>query len=333
VSFEDFMANLDPKTKKGFDVASELETVRYPLASKRLNYALGGGIGAGRVLGLYGNFSSGKSMLCLQSVALWQKMGLAVVWADAERAFDREFAEKLGVDTSKLLITGSKSGETLSNQMAEVIKAEANIVVLDSISAIMPANFIDKDGSLKEADSRKQIGAHSRAIKSVIETLLYNNHKTAVILISQSTTKIEATYTKQIPHGGNSFEFSTSQIVKLTSSNTEAKQIKGMVQMGDLQLEQPIGRTVEAKVEKNKLAAQSGTAKYDIYYAGDFVGIDDCGEIVDMCVEFGIINKSGAHFKYDEIGYHGRTALVESVRQDSELKTKLEKELDQVLYA
>lgn len=333
MSFDDFMAKLDPKTKKGFDLAKDVETIRYPLASKRLNYATGGGIGAGRVLGLYGNFSSGKSMLCLQSVAQWQKMGLSVVWADVEKAFDKEFAEKLGVDTSKLLITGSKSAETLSNQMSEVIKAEADIVILDSISAIMPASFIEKDGSLKEADSRKQIGAHARAIKAVIDTLLYNNHKTAVILISQSTTKIEATYTKQVPHGGNAFEFSTSQIIKLTSSNTDAKQIKGLVQVGDLQIEKSIGRTVEAKVEKNKLAPQSGLAKYDIYYDGDFVGVDDCGELADMCVEFGIINKAGAHFKYDEVGYHGRAALVESVRQDSEFKAKLEKELDQVLYA
>lgn len=327
------MSRLDPKTKKGFDLASEKETIRYPLASNSLTYALNGGIGAGRLTAIYGNFSAGKSMLCLQSVAMWQKMGLSIAWADVEGAFDREFAETLGVDPSKLLITGSKSAETLGNQMQELIKAEIDVIVVDSISAIMPASFIEKDGSLKEADSRKQLGAHAKGIKSVLDALLYDNTHTAVVLISQTTTEIGQTYTKQIPHGGKGLGFATSQMIKLTSSNTDAKQIKGLVSIGDLKIEQPIGRTVEVVVEKNKLGRQSTTAKYDIYYAGELIGIDTIGELVDMCTEYAVIEKGGAWFTVEGERFQGRASVVKAVKANQKLEETLKKKLESILYA
>ncbi len=333
MSLDDILSKLDPKVAKQFKKAADVETIRYPLASIGLNNALGGGIGAGRIAVVYGGYSVGKSMLCLQSVAGFQKQGLSVAWADVEGAFDKEFAQKLGVDTNELIITGSKSSEKLGNQLVELVKAGVDIIVVDSISAIMPATFVEKDGELKGSDDRKQIGAHAKAIKSVIDGLLFNNEKTAIILISQLTTKMETWGARQVFHGGNSPGFAASQIIKLTSSNTDAKQKKGVLVVGDKKIEQPIGRTVDAVIEKNKLGRQSTTTSYDIYYAGETIGIDALGELVDMSTDFGVLSKGGAWFEFEGQKFQGRDSVIEAVQKDQVLKNELEKRLDSYLSA
>lgn len=330
---EDFLARLDPKVAKSIKTASQVEIVRLPLASRRLTYALGGGIGKGRITTIYGNFSAGKTLLTLQSIALWQSMGLTCGFIDVEGTYDPEFAEKLGVDNDKLFVAGSKSSGRISDELAPWLKAEIDVVGLDSISDVMPEVFVDKSGDLLEADKRKQLGAHAKAIKSIISGIHYNNKSTAVILLSQTTTKIEQTYVKQIPHGGNATFFNSSTMIKLTSSNTDAKQKKGTISMGDMTVEQPIGRSVEALVEKNKLGRQSTTASYDIYYGGDEVGIDTAGELVDMCVDFGVMKKGGAWFEFDGNKMQGRDETISIVKFDDEMRNKLESQLNEVLYS
>lgn len=332
MSKEDFLSRLDPKIAKSIKTASEIEVIRRPLASRRLNFALGGGIGAGRITTIYGNFSAGKTLLTLQSIGEWQKQGLTCGFIDVEGTYDPEFSARLGVNNDDLFVTGSKSSERISNEIHHWLKAGIDILALDSISDVMPAVFTDKAGELLEADKRKQIGAHSKAIKTIIDGIHYNNEKTAVILLSQTTTKIEATYTKQVPHGGNAVGFNSSTMIKLTSSNTDAKLIKGLRQMGLNKIEVPIGRTVDALVEKNKIGTQSATATYDIYFGGDEIGIDKVGELVDMCVDFGVIKKGGAWFEFESEKIQGRDTMVDKVKEDFELRAELEKRLDLSIY-
>lgn len=328
MSFQDFLNNLDPKDAKTIKTASDSRVVKLPLASRRLTKALDGGIPRGMITTIFGNFSAGKTMLCLQSIAQWQKMGLVCGFIDCEGTLDGEFASRLGVDTDQLVVDGSKSSGKVEKIMNKWIKAGIDVIVVDSISDIMPETFVDdKTGDL--SDSRKQLGQHAKAITSLMNGIHYANEDTAVILLSQTTTKIEQTYVKQVPHGGQKIGFGSSVMIKLTSSNTDAKQKKGTILKGGVKQELPIGRTVDAFTEKNKTGPQHRTASYDIYYDGDFIGIDSAGELADLCVEYGVIEQSKSWFKLDdETRWQGRDNLVSAVRNDHELEERLEKLLE-----
>lgn len=329
MSFQDFLNRLDPKDAKNLETAATAERIKLPTASRTLNEILGGGIPKGMVTTIYGNFSAGKSMLCLQSIAVWQSMGYVCGYIDAERTLDAEFAKKLGVNVDELALDSSKSSERIERTIKKWIAAGMDAIVVDSISDVMPAVFIDeKTGELK--DSRKQIGAHAKAITELINGIHYVNEQTAVILISQTTTKMEQTYVKQVPHGGKKTEFGSSIMLRLTSSNTDSNQKKGAVMRGGVKVELPIGRTVSAFTEKCKVAPQHRTAKYDIYYDGDFIGIDSAGELADLCVEYGVIEQNKAWFYLDsDTKWQGRDNLVKAIRTDKDLETRLENLLEE----
>lgn len=325
--FEEFVSKFDSKQKKELEFASDIKVEILPLASRRLTKALGGGIRRGTVTTIYGNPSAGKSMLAMQSIGLWQKEGLVCGYIDVERTFDPGFARKLGVDTDKLILSGSKSGARVTNTATDWLEKDIDVIVIDSVSDILPEVFVDKDGTVKDAEDTKQIGAHAKAITGMINSIHYANDNTAVILLSQTTTKIENTYIQQIPHGGKKIEFGSSQMIQLTSSPSDAKQIKGLHRDGDILVERPIGRHVEATVKKNKVGPQSGTASYDIYYGGDNIGIDLLGELFDMAVDQLTINRAGAWYNYGEIRWQGRASALEALREDDELVKELEEKV------
>lgn len=331
MDFNEFLSNLDPKDAKAVKTASEVRVEKIPLASRRLTNALGGGIAKGKITTIYGNYSAGKTMLTLQSMAKWQELGLICGFIDCEGTLDGAFAERLGVNTNQLVVDGSKSSSKVEKIMNKWMKAGIDVIATDSISDIMPEVFVDeRTGELGE--NRKQIGAHAKAITNLINGIHYVNEKTAVILLSQTTTKMEQTYVKQVPHGGNKVGFGSTTMIRLTSSNTDAKQKKGLVRRGDILEELPIGRTVDAFVEKNKAGPQHRVASYDIYYDGDFIGIDAAGELADMCLDFGIINKGGAWFKLDESRkWQGRDTLVSAIRNDSDLEIELEAKIQEAI--
>lgn len=323
----DFLSHLDPKLAKKIKRASETERVLYPLASRGLTSALGGGIGKGRMTLLYGNTSSGKSLLMLQSIAKWQKSGLICAFADVEGTFSKEFAESLGVDTEQLILIERRSVGALTDEVVPLLKAGIDILVIDSISVLLPEVFTDGDGGVADFDKMKQIGAHAKSISIMVNALHYANEKTSIVLISQTTTKIENTYTKQVPHGGVKLPFACSQIIKLTSSATESKQIMGQIFIGNKIVEMPIGRPVDAVVEKNKLGPQSREAKYNIYYDGPEIGVDTVDELVSMAVATGAITKGGAWFRFGEGQWQGQKALVNAIKEDPELESAIEAEL------
>lgn len=331
MSFEEFLSRLNPKDARSIKTAADARVVKIPTASRRLNLILNGGIPRGMVTTIYGNFSAGKSMLCLQSIAGWQKQGLVCGYIDVEGTLDGEYAKRLGVNENELVLGSSKSSGKVEEIITKWIEAGIDVIVVDSISDIMPETFVDdKTGELNS--NRKQIGQHAKAITNLLNGVHFVNENTAIIIISQTTTKLEQTYVKQVPHGGNKVPFGSSVMIQLTSSNTDAKQKKGMIVKGGVKQEMPIGRTVKAFTEKCKIAPQHRTCEYDIYYDGDFVGIDAAGELADMCVEYGVINKSAAWFKLDEERkWQGRDSLVRAIRENDELEAELEALLQEVL--
>lgn len=325
--FEDFMSGLDPKTAKRIKTAQETQITKLPLASYGITKALSGGIAKGRIALVYGNASSGKTLLLMESVAAWQKQGLICAWVDAEGAYEKEWAARLGVNNSELILIQSKSSGRIEDELRPLLEAEVDVVVVDSVSDIMPETFIGKDGSLNDQGDRKQLGAHAKAITALINGILYLNEDTAVVLISQTTTFIGQTYVKQVPHGGKKIEFAASQIIKLTSSNTDAKQIKGDVQVGEMTFSQPIGRRVDVLVEKNKLGPQHRVCEYDMYYAGHTPGIDTIGELIDEAIKYEVITKKGAWFYYDDNTWQGRPMVVTFFKDNPETVELVKKEI------
>lgn len=326
-NLDDFLAGLNPKVAKSFKKASETHTEVLPLASYRLTKALNGGIGRNRVALVYGNTSAGKSTLAMQSVAKWQEMGLVCAYVDVEKTWDNKWAEKLGVNTDDLLLIQQVTASRVNDSIAPLLQGGIDAIVIDSVSMIMPDGFADEDGLPKALKDQKQMGAQAKAISTLMNSIHGSNDRTAVMVLSQTTTEIGQTYTKQVPHGGKKLMFASSQIVKLTSSNTDAKQIKGQLQIGNNILSVPIGRKVEASVEKNKIGPQGGACEYDLYYNGKFVGIDYVGEVVDEAVKYGIINKSGAWFSMGDQKWQGRDSIVKDARKDDGFLAELEKEI------
>lgn len=327
MELEEYLAKLDPTTAKRVKVAQEVELIRLPLASVGLTSALQGGIGAGRITLIYGNTSAGKSVLMYQSIAQWQKEGLMCLLVDAEGTYEKSFGARLGVDNDKLILVESKSSGRIENEITPHIEAGVDVIVVDSISHILPEVFIEKDGHMADQSGRKQLGAHAKAITSLVNGIHFLNEKTAVVLLSQTTTQIEQTYVKQVPHGGKKVLFASSQIVKLTSSNTENAQIKGEVELGDLVVTEPVGRKVEYYVEKNKMGYQSGKGEYDLYYRGPEVGVDTVGEVVDLAEKYGLVNRKGSWYTYDDKQYQGRKNLVSHLKANEEARELLKKQL------
>lgn len=324
---EDFLSKLNPKIAKEIRKASQVETETLPTASYGLNQALGGGIGKKRVCLLYGNTSAGKSALVMQSIGRWQRDGQVVAYVDVEGTWDNEWAKRLGVDTDEIILIQRRSVSKIYNDTRPLLEAGVDVLVIDSISMALPDAFISTDGHAKDLEDHKQIGAHAKAITALVTALHYSNENTAIILISQTTTEIGQTYTKQVPHGGKKVQFAASQIIKLTSSGTEKNQIKDDIQVGSRLIEMPVGRKVQVVIEKNKIGPPGRTCEYDFYYAGNQVGIDYVGEVVDEAVKFGVIAKGGAWFSHGENKWQGRDSLVKHVRNDAEFMSQLEAEV------
>lgn len=333
--FAAFIESLDPSVAKDVKTASSTETIRYPLASDGLTEELGGGIVAGRVHLFYGDTSAGKSSLIMESIGFWQRMGLVVGYADVEGTYTKEWGERLGIDNDRLiLIQGTKSSGRLEKKIVPLIQKGIDVLVIDSISDIMPEVFIDeKTKEMNDQDKRKQTGAHAKAITKLLGGILYENEKTAVICISQTTTYLGQNYVTQIPHGGKKMLFASTIIVKLNSSNTEGQQLTAKIQRGDQLVEETVGRKVKAYVEKNKIGKQSGTAEYDFYYAGPKVGVDRIGEAFDKAHAVGVIVQSKAWYKWpsQDKNINGRPAFIKWLRNEPEMLELLKKETRMML--
>ena len=330
-NYQKFIESLDPKTAAEVKTAATTETRRFPLASEGLTRVLNGGIGAGRITLCYGNTSSGKSLLFMQSVALWQAMGLVCCWVDVEGTYEKEWGARLGIDNDRLILIQTKSAGRIEKQLRPFLEKGIDVVVIDSISDIMPEVFFDKKGNLNDQANRVQLGAHAKAITGLINGILYLNERTAIVLISQTTTEIGQNYVKQIPHGGKKTLFAASQIIKLTSSSTDGQQIKDEVQVGGVLMQVPVARDVNAYVEKNKLGPQGQSVDYDLYYAGPQVGIDAIGEVVDFAEAIGIVVLSGAWYKYDGQSHQGRPTFIKYLRQNPEVLQKIKDETNMML--
>jgi recombination protein RecA len=323
-TIEEAMAQLDPKIRKRLTTGVGIKTEMQPTPSAGLNRALGGGFPYGRQVLLWGSKSSAKSSLCLQMIAMAQKEGKLCAWVDAEMSYDEEWAKKLGVDTSKLIYSEARSINDMVDVGVALLQAGVDIIVIDSISSLLPAVYFEKDSDeLKALDQTKQIGAESKDLKHAWLMLNYANNRekpALIVAISQARNNIQATYTQAAPTGGLTTQFMSSTIVKLFSSSSDSQAIKAKIQSGDKLIEQKIGRKVRWEVLNSKTSAPGDSAEYDFYYRGDMIGIDSVGDLVDTAEMLGFVNRTGAWYQLEDGSkLQGRDAFVTKVREDKEL--------------
>jgi len=292
--------------------------------SLSLNNALKGGLAYGRQVLIWGNKSSGKSSFCLQMISEAQKEGKLCAWIDSEQSYSPEWAEKLGVDSSKLIYSSAKTINDMVDIGTQLIESGVDMLVVDSISALLPAIYFEKDGSeLKQLQDTKQIGAEAKDMTHAVKMLNYVNEKTLLVLISQQRNQFGSMHASHIPTGGMAVKFFSSTIIKLWSSEAEASSIKDKISVGDKLIEQKVGRPVNWTIDYNKTGPQFVTGSYDFYFQGSHVGVDFIADLVDTAEMLGVIERGGAWYTVLDERIQGRANVIAAVRENLDMQEEL----------
>lgn len=303
--------------KMGDSVVQDVEVI--PSGSLGLDLALGvGGYPKGRVIEIYGPESSGKTTLTLHAMAEAQKAGGIAAFIDAEHAFDRFYAQKLGVDIDNLIISQPDNGEQALEIADNLIRSGAiDIVVIDSVAALTPKSEIEGE----MGDSK--MGLHARLMSQALRKLTGSISKTncTVIFINQLREKIGVMFgNPETTTGGNALKFYASVRLDIRRS-TQIKDTDGDVQ----------GNKTRVKVVKNKVAPPFKTTEFDIMYGQ---GVSKVGEVIDLGVDFEIIKKSGSWFSYGDTKLgQGRDAVKTLLLDNPDLMEELETKIKEALKA
>ena len=294
----------------GDDAIVDVEVI--PSGSLGIDLALGiGGIPRGRVVEIYGPESSGKTTLTLHAIAEAQRLGGIAAFIDAEHAFDRFYAEKVGVDTEELIISQPDNGEQALEIADNLIRSGAiDLVVIDSVAALTPRSEIEGE----MGDSK--VGLHARLMSQALRKLTGTISKTncTIIFINQLREKIGVMFgNPEVTTGGNALKFYSSVRLDIRRST----QIKD----GD----RVMGNRTKVKIVKNKVAPPFRTAEFDILYGE---GISKVGELIDIGTLYEVINKSGSWFSYEgtKLG-QGREGVKTILRDNPELMEEIEKKI------
>lgn len=293
--------------KLGDEIVERVEVI--PTGSIALNAALGvGGYPRGRVIEIYGPESSGKTTLAIHAIAEAQKAGGVAAIIDAEHAFDRFYAEKLGVDINNLWISQPDSGEQALEIAEQLVRSSAiDIIVIDSVAALTPK--AELEGEMGDSKMGLQARLMSQALRKL--TAIINKTNTTCIFINQLRDKIGVMFgSPETTTGGNALKYYSS--VRL-----DIRRI-GQLKEGD----EVIGNQTRVKVAKNKVAPPFRKAEFDIMYGE---GISREGEIIDLGADLGIIKKSGSWYSYGETKLgQGREAAKQTIKDNPELADELE---------
>lgn len=300
--------------KLGDGVINDIESI--PTGALSLDYALGiGGIPRGRVTEIYGPESSGKTTLCLHIIAEAQKMGGLAAFIDAEHALDVQYAKRLGVDTSNLLISQPDFGEQALEITDTLVRSNAlDIVVIDSVAALVPRSEIE--GEMGDATMAVQARLMSQALRKLTGAI--SKSKTAVVFINQLRSKIGIMFgNPETTTGGNALKF-------YASLRMDIRRIASIKEGNDV-----IGNRTKVKIVKSKVAPPFKEVEFDILYNE---GISKTGDLLDLAVNFNIVKKGGAWFTYGEDRFQGREQFRQKIVENPELQASLMKDVKEKLH-
>lgn len=319
-ALEAVMAKIEKNFGKGsiMNMASQeiqdIDTI--PTGSLTLDIALGvGGYPRGRIIEIYGPESSGKTTLAIHAIAECQKQGGFAAIIDAENAFDRSYAEALGVDLSKLWISQPDTGEQALDIAENLIRSSAmDLIVIDSVAALTPRGEIEGDMG------ENRVGLHARLMSQALRKLagIINKTQTTCIFINQLREKIGAYGNPETTTGGNALKYYASVRLDIRKS-TPIKDSDNEV----------IGNLTKVKVAKNKVAPPFRKAEFDIMFGE---GISKVGELVDAGSEMEIIRKSGSWYNYEDTKLgQGREAAKATLLENPELAELIESQIKERL--
>lgn len=297
----------------GAEHAVKIECI--PSGATSLDIALGGGIPKGRIIEIYGPESSGKTTLALHVIAQAQKRGGKAAFIDAEHALDVSYAKKIGVDIDALLVSQPDDGEQALEITETLVRSGGiDLIVVDSVAALTPRAEIE--GMMGDS----HLGLHARLMSQALRklTAIVSKTNTSIIFINQMRMKIGVMFgNPETTTGGNALKFYAS--VRLDVRRIDKILEKGE---GDQEI---VGNRTRVKVVKNKIAPPFRQAEFDILYAK---GINREGDLLDLGVKYGIIEKSGTHFRYGEEALgQGRIIACLSLAKQPKLTEQLEKEV------
>lgn len=295
--------------KLGDGVINNIESI--PTGALSLDYALGiGGVPRGRVIEIYGPESSGKTTLCLHIIAEAQKMGGLAAFIDAEHALDVNYAKRLGVDTSNLLISQPDFGEQALEITDTLVRSNAlDVIVIDSVAALVPRSEIE--GEMGDATMAVQARLMSQALRKLTGAI--SKSKTSVIFINQLRSKIGVMFgNPETTTGGNALKFYAS--VRL-----DIRRIAAIKDGNDV-----IGNRTRVKIVKSKVAPPFKEVEFDILYNE---GISKSGDVIDLAVEQGIIKKSGSWFTFNEDRFQGREQFKAKLLESPEIYEDLSRQV------
>jgi recombination protein RecA len=332
IDLNEFLSQLDPKLRKRISTGDTVEIVKQKTPSISLNHALKGGFGYGRQVLIWGNKSAGKSSFCLQMIGEAQKDGKICAWIDSESSFDPVWAEKLGVDSEQLIYSNARSMNEMVDIGVQLMKAGVDMIVVDSISALLPAIYFEKDSEeLKQLENTKQIGAEAKDMTNAVKMLNFANNQDKPVLlvfISQLRNNIGAMFASHMPTGGLATKFFSSTVVKLWSSESDNQAIKGKIAVGDKLIESKVGRVVNWHIDYNKTGPAFVSGSYDFYFDGDeAVGVDKVADLVDTAELIGAIQKGGAWYTVGEERLQGRAKVIEWLKEDPKRIAELEEKV------
>ncbi|MBP3837576.1 MAG: recombinase RecA [Prevotella sp.] len=293
--------------KLGDETVENIEVI--PTGSLGLDVALGvGGYPRGRIIEIFGPESSGKTTLAIHAIAETQKAGGIAAFIDAEHAFDRFYAEKLGVDVENLWISQPDNGEQALDIAEQLIRSSAvDLIVIDSVAALTPKKEIE--GDMGDSNVGLQARLMSQALRKLTSTISKTN--TTCIFINQLREKIGMMFgNPETTTGGNALKFYASVRVDIRKSTS--------IKDGD----EVLGNLTKVKIVKNKVAPPFRKCEFDILFGE---GISKVGEVLDLGVEYGIIQKSGSWFSYNGTRLaQGRDAARDLLKDNPELCDELE---------
>lgn len=295
--------------KLGDGVINKIESIS--TGSVSLDNALGiGGVPRGRIVEIYGPESSGKTTICLHTIAEAQKVGGIAAFIDAEHALDANYAQRLGVDVKNLLLSQPDYGEQALEIVDTLVRSNAlDIIVIDSVAALVPRSEIE--GEMGDAQMGVQARLMSQALRKI--TGAVSRSKTCVMFTNQLRSKIGVMFgSPETTTGGNALKF-------YASLRMDIRRIAAIKDGQDV-----VGNRTKVKVVKSKVAPPFKQIEFDILYNE---GISKSGELIDLGVEHGIIKKGGAWFTYGEDRFQGREQFRTQLKENPQILEKLEKEV------